>query len=125
MSACWSPTQKRVREFISHHRGKFWSAPFVGSTMPAFWAYCYMLDAYARADGREAPHLLNAMREIVAMLQESELPAAQMAIPALLDWTDVERIWPRIAPEAFKLRDFRPVNCRPSKTASAAKVVLA
>lgn len=89
---------RTTQEFLRYHAGRHCCAVFTGYSWRAFCAYLYLLEAYSTADCTAQPHLLSAMRCVLATLQETELPLAHLAIAALFDWGDQDRLWSQIAP---------------------------
>ncbi len=106
--------QTQVKGFLKIFCGKDWGAPFVSTTFPMFWSYCHLVEAWLRADHLEQPHIEAAMRSILAVFEHHGhgMRAAQLAIPAIGDWGHVAKLWPAIAPEQFKAKDWRPEDCK-------------
>lgn len=72
-------------------------AGFTGQDMRAFLAFVALLELYACADEPSQPLVLDAMRKTLRCMQEYQRPMARWAIPAVLDWPDMDRLWPTLA----------------------------
>lgn len=87
------------RGFLAAQLGPTWSAPFTGFSWKAFEAYVLLVNAWYSADKLNRLHIENALRAVLYTLQDSEMPAARMAIYGLGHETAMRDLWPVIAPE--------------------------
>ncbi len=90
------PLHEQMVQFCKHHLGKECFAPLTGQDWPAWTAFVYLLQCLAHGGGDTA---IAAMRATVASAQRTEavLRVFAQAIPGVMDWGDVARLWPRIA----------------------------
>jgi hypothetical protein len=90
------PRHIEATRFVTHHLGKGCFAPFTGQDYPAWRAFVYLVECYANGGGLGA---IEAMQFTVrcAQLHERVLRCFVQAIPAVMDWGDVRRLWPQIA----------------------------
>jgi hypothetical protein len=90
-----TPLHKDAQKFCRYHIGKDCFAPFTGQDSPAWTAFVYLLECYSHGGGDEA---ITAMRATIrcAQLRWSVLSVFVQAIPAVMDWGDVARLWPRL-----------------------------
>lgn len=109
-----SKLQVTVNQFLKVHCGKRWGAALLGSTSPMFDGYCCLLESWLRADSIERQRVEECLRQVLLVFEHHGHPMsiAQLAIPAIGDWAHVDILWPRIAPDQFKLIDWRPADCR-------------
>lgn len=100
MSRREPPLYREVEKFCKHHLGRDCFAPLTGQDYSAWRAFVYLVELYGRGDlgGRESA--LVAMNYAVKAAQQGS--AVQrvflQSIPAVLDWGDAPRLWPRISP---------------------------
>lgn len=83
-----------TRKFVEHHVGKGCFAPFTGQDLPAWQAFVFAMQCWARGGGDDA---IAAMRALVRCAQPKVLSTFVQVIPAIGDWCHVAQIWPRIA----------------------------
>lgn len=90
-------------KFCRYHLGKYCFAPLTGGDWPAWSAFVYLVQCYSHGGGTDA---IAAMRATVRCAQRTEavLGVFVQAIPAVMDWGDVARLWPQITPGEY-LRD--------------------
>lgn len=90
------PLHEQMVQFVKYHLGKDCFAPFTGTDYPAWAAFVYLLQCFAHGGGDTA---IAAMRQTIATVQHSGavLRVFVQAIPGVMDWGDVARLWPRIA----------------------------
>lgn len=90
---------KDAMKFCHHHLGKGCFAPHTGQDMQAWIAFVYLLEMYARGDDRGRAAAIKAMRILVTEGTQDSYAIHEtlcQAIPAVLDWTDVHKIWPQL-----------------------------
>lgn len=90
------PLHLEMVKFCKYHRGKDCFAPFTGQDWPAWKAFVYLLECYSHGGGKKA---LDAMLVAVSCAQHTDavLRVFVQAIPGVMDWGDVARIWPHVA----------------------------
>lgn len=89
---------KIAAEFIRAHLGRGAFAPLTGTDTRAWHAFVYLLELWGAT---RDPNVLDAMRATVRCAQTWHDDVMQLfvqTIPAVLDWCDVEKLWPTIAP---------------------------
>lgn len=96
MSARQKPLHQEVAKFVIFHLGKGCFVPFTGTDWPAWRAFVYLVQCYSHGGSENA---IAAMRATVRCAQPSAdiLRCFVQAIPAVMDWGDVARLWPRIS----------------------------
>ena len=89
------PLCQDVVHFVRHHLGKDCFAPLTGGDWPAWHAFVHLVQAYAHGGGQNA---IAAMRCTVKCAQPTTavLRCFVQAIPAVMDWSDVARLWPLV-----------------------------
>jgi hypothetical protein len=102
------PVYKHAMEFVRYHLGKHCFAPHTGQDWPAWMAFVYLMEMYCHGDsaGREAA--VAAMRAVLTGVQNHEdiHQTFVQVIPAVMDWSDADRIWPLLGSRW----DIRPVR---------------
>lgn len=95
MSRREKSTLDHVRVFVKAHLGKDCFAAFTGTDSRAWSAFVYLVELYSVSGQTQA---LDAMRWTVRCAQRKEdvLRVFVQAIPAVMDWGDVARLWPTI-----------------------------
>jgi hypothetical protein len=78
-----------------HGRNTF--APFTGQDQRAFSAFVYALELYAGSDEQGRACALLAMRAAVLAAQLKCRNHFRDVIPCVLDWSDVETLWPLVS----------------------------
>lgn len=108
MSTSRIPLHREVARFVQHHLGKDCFAPHTGTDWPAWRAFVYLVECYSHGGG---DHAIAAMRATVRCAQPHEkvLRTFVQAIPAIMDWGDVARLWPQIGD--VWLRDGEDPSC--------------
>lgn len=99
----WKPPKPRpsttiAKEFIRAHLGRNAFAPLTGTDWRAWNAFVYLVELWGVS---RDPRAIEAMRACVACAQTRHEDVMQIfvqTIPAMLDWSDVRDLWPRIAP---------------------------
>ena len=96
MSTRQKPPHVEAVHFVRHHLGKGCFAPLTGCDWSAWRAFVYLVECYSHGG---AQHAISAMRETIRCAQANEdvLCTFVQTIPAVMDWGDVARIWPKIA----------------------------
>lgn len=92
------PPPKIASEFIRAHLGRGAFAPLTGTDWRAWNAFVYLLELWGVS---RDPRVLDAMRSTLACAQtwhEDVMQIFVQTIPAMLDWSDVAVLWPKIAP---------------------------
>lgn len=94
------PLHRKMVDFCKYHLGKECFASFTGQDVPTWNAFVYLLQCYAHGGGEPA---LLALKATVRCAQgrESVLRVFVQAIPGVLDWGDVARLWPMIVGETY------------------------
>lgn len=94
------PLDKEIQVFCRYHLGKGCFAPFTGQDWPAWQAFVYLLRCYSTGGGDAA---IVAMRATLDAAQHTEsiLSVFVQAIPGVLDWGDVARLWPKICDRIY------------------------
>lgn len=89
------PLHLEVARFCKWHLGKDCFAAFTGQDLPAWKAFVYLLQCFAHGGSVSA---IAAMQHVVRCAQPRAdiLRVFVQAIPAVLDWQDVARLWPGI-----------------------------
>jgi len=82
--------------FVRAHLGKYAFAPLTGTDWRAWHAFVYLLELYGVS---RDPRSVEAMKATLACAQTSVMALFIQTIPACLDWGDVRRLWPSVAPE--------------------------
>lgn len=92
--------EREIQVFCKYHLGKACFAPFTGQDWPAWKAFVYLLQCYSHGGGDSA---LAAMRMTLDATQHSEpvLRVFVQAIPGVMDWGDVARMWPKICDRIY------------------------
>jgi hypothetical protein len=85
-----------VTVFVRYHLERGCFGPLTGQDWPAWRGFVYLLQCYSHGGGQDA---LAAMAATVRCAQSTEnvLRVFVQAIPAVMDWGDVAKIWPFIA----------------------------
>lgn len=91
-------TPKQIDTYLKKRLGKSWSAPFCGSTWATFEAWVALCHAWYLADSRERPFMERALRDLLPIFQQSELPAVRAAIGACGYEQAEDRLWPTLQP---------------------------
>jgi hypothetical protein len=104
------PLHHEVATFVMHHLGKGCFAPHTGVDWPAWRSFVYLVECYAHGGGDYA---IIAMRGAVRCAQPHAdvLRTFAQAIPAVMDWGDVARLWPRVA-EGILVRNMHQLDAR-------------
>ena len=88
--------------FVRGHLGRGCFAPLTGTDTRAWYAFCYLLELYGASRSTPSFEALKACyRCTLRGGTHEQLNVAEVfrqTIPALLDWSDVGRLWPHIAP---------------------------
>lgn len=96
------PMYKIAMEFCRVHLGKRCFAPLTGQDWSGWMSFVYLCELYGRGDtdGRRAA--VAAMREVLGGVQNREVihQVFVQTIPAVLDWSFVGEIWPRLLASA-------------------------
>ena len=95
-------------EFIRAHLGRNAFAPLTGTDWRAWRAFVHLVELWGVS---RDPRALDAMTHCIACAQTRHDDVMQVfvqTIPAMLDWSDVARIWPRIVP--VELAHFQAVH---------------
>lgn len=110
MASRTKPLHQEVAKFVTFHLGKGCFAPHTGCDWPAWRAFVYLVECYSHGGGQDA---LLAMRATVRCAQPHAkvLRTFTQAIPAVMDWGDVRRLWPQAA-EGIRLRDMNQFDAR-------------
>ena len=87
---------KSTRVFVKHHLGKQAFAPFTGQDYPAWSAFAYLVMCYAQGGGAAA---ITAMARTVECAQSKTWRVFVQTIPAVMDWSTVAELWPKIMAE--------------------------
>lgn len=89
------PLHEQMVKFCKYHLGKDCFAPLTGGDWPAWTAFVYLLQCYAHGGSENA---FSAMRATLRCAQRTEpvLRVFVQAIPGVMDWGDVARLWPRL-----------------------------
>ena len=90
------PTTTVAQQFVHAHLGRGAFAPLTGTDWRAWNAFVYSLELWGVSRDHRA---VDAMRALCACAQPSVMDIFIQTIPAVLDWHDVRRLWPLIAPE--------------------------
>lgn len=92
------PDYKAAREFCQAYLGRDCFAPFTGQDASGWHAFVYLVQMWGRGDyvGRDAAII--AMRAVLSGVQSKECihQVFCQTIPAILDWSHVEEIWPQL-----------------------------
>jgi hypothetical protein len=96
MTAREKPLHLQTVQFCRYHLGKHCFGPFTGQDIPAWNSFVYLLQCYSHGGGELA---IDAMRAVVRCAQPSKviLEVFVQAIPGVLDWGDVAKLWPEVA----------------------------
>jgi hypothetical protein len=96
VSARQKPLHQEVAKFVEWHLGRGCFAPHTGQDWPAWRGFVYLVECYSHGGGEAA---IAAMRATVRCAQPHGLVLRTFvqAIPAVMDWGDVRRLWPQIA----------------------------
>lgn len=89
------PLIDEAKHFVRFHLGRGAFGPFTGQDWPAWCAFVHLVQCYAHGGGDVA---IEAMHATVRCAQDHSailLPFVQ-AIPAVMDWSHVAEIWPRV-----------------------------
>lgn len=92
---------KIAAAFIRGHLGRGAFAPLTGTDTRAWHAFVYLLELYGSTRSQLA---LDALRQCYACTlrgygeQVNVAEVFRQTIPAMLDWSDVAKLWPLIAP---------------------------
>jgi len=70
---------------------------FTGYDSVAFDAWVHLVECWGRRDQHSEGRLLDAMAALLDSVQLSVRPAFWAVVPAILDWSDVDRIRQRVA----------------------------
>lgn len=110
MASRQKPLHHEVATFVLHHLGKGCFSPMTGQDWPAWRAFVYLVECYTHGGGHDA---ITAMRATVRCAQPHEdvLHTFVQAIPAIMDWGDVARLWPRVA-DGILVRDRHHLDAR-------------
>jgi hypothetical protein len=103
MSARAKPLHQEVAKFVEFHLGRGCFAPLTGQDWPAWKSYVYLVQCYSHGGGESA---IAAMRHTVRCAQAHErvLRCFVQAIPAVMDWGDVRRLWPQVVGNLHEIR---------------------
>jgi hypothetical protein len=85
----------QAAQFCKHHIGQDCFCSFSSSDWPAFYAFCYLLQFYLHGGGEAAIYAMKATLR-GAQTRKSVLRCFVQAIPGVLNWSDVAKLWPRI-----------------------------
>lgn len=85
-----------ARRFLKHHLGKDCFAPFTGQDASAWTAFVYACELYGRADDRGRGITVIAMETLLQAAQPKLAWEFLWTIPAILDWSHADEIWPLI-----------------------------
>jgi hypothetical protein len=102
------PPSKIASEFCRAHLGRHAFAPLTGTDWRAWHAFVHLLELWGVS---RDPRALDAMRSTIACAQTRHEDVMQIfvqTIPAMLDWSDVAALWPKIAPA--ELAHYRAVQ---------------
>jgi hypothetical protein len=90
------PLHVEAVHFVRHHLGKGCFAPHTGCDWAAWRSFVYLVECYSFGGSQ---HAIAAMREVVRAAQPREdiLITFVQAIPNVIDWGDVARLWPLVA----------------------------
>lgn len=91
-----SPACQQARTWLKDKHGPRVFAPFTGQDSRAFSVFVHALELYAGADDDGRAGALLAMRGALLGMQHSTRALAKAAIPAILDYDDIETLWPQI-----------------------------
>lgn len=97
------PTYKVAAEFVRGHLGRGAFAPLTGTDMRAWHAFVYLIELWGYT---RDPAALTALAMTYKCTlrsygeQEDVAEVFRQTIPAMLDWSDVPRLWPMIAPDS-------------------------
>lgn len=94
------PLHQEVAKFVEHHLERGCFAPFTGQDHPSWRAFVYLLECYSHGGGA---HAITALRATVRCAQPTErvLRCFVQAIPAVMDWGDVRRLWPKVVEDVL------------------------
>lgn len=84
---------KLAIRFLKTHYGRAVFAPFTGQDSAAWRAFVASLELYALGDGHGQTCAVHGMRAAVSAMQSSTQWIAKATIPAVLDWSDEDRLW--------------------------------
>jgi len=110
MSARQKPLHQEIAKFVEFHLGKGCFAPMTGQDFPAWRAFVYLIECHAHGGGSRT---IQALRATVRCAQQNErvLRCFVQAIPGVMDWGDVRRLWPQIAHDlTVELDDGEPAS---------------
>jgi hypothetical protein len=94
---------KDATAFCKHHLGRDCFAPFTGQDYSAWKAFVYLVELYGRGDMNGQAAALEAMAATLCGAQNLEHihQIFVQTIPAILDWGDAAKIWPKIQSNWF------------------------
>jgi hypothetical protein len=84
-----------ARRFLRHYHGRDCFAPFTGQDFAAWSAFVYACELYGRTDNRAM--CIAAMEALVNSAQPKCAELFLWTIPAILDWSHADEVWPLIA----------------------------
>jgi hypothetical protein len=87
-----------AKEFCKAWLGKYCFGPFTGQDWSAWHAFVYAVELYGRGDADGRRGAIVAMRALLASAQRGATieQIFIQTIPAILDWSHVNEIWPQL-----------------------------
>lgn len=85
--------------WLKHHKGKHCFAPFTGQDHAALSVFVHAAALYGRADMAGEQGALEAMRGAARAMQPQLRHMARDVIPAMLDWSSIAEVWPKVTSE--------------------------
>lgn len=112
MSSKPTPSTTIARQFIRAHLGRGAFAPLTGTDWRAWHAFVYLVELWGVSHD---PRAIAAMAQCLSCAQtwhEDVMQVFVQTIPAMLDWSDADVLWPQIAPSGLQ-RGFDAMSVRP------------
>jgi hypothetical protein len=103
-------SEQIAREFVHAHLGRGAFAPLTGTDWRAWRAFVHLVELWGVS---RDPNALAAMRSCLACAQgehEDVMQVFVQTIPAMLDWSDHDRLWPAIAPDTDVAHRLVPIH---------------